>query len=64
MTGKRRRGSQKKWEDNIKERTGMDFASSTRVAKTGQGGKGSQIVANSSVLLQQPSKVMGQTRIE
>ena len=48
--GKRRRGRQKKrWEDNIKECTGIDFGSSTR--------KG--IVANSSVVLRRPSKVMG-----
>ena len=34
MKGKRKRGRQKKrWEDNIKERTGMDFASSTRAAE-------------------------------
>ena len=31
MKGKRKRGRQKKrWEDNIKEWTGMDFVSSTR----------------------------------
>ena len=41
VKGKRKRGRQKKrWEDNIKEWTGMDFASSTRVLKTGQDGKG------------------------
>ena len=41
MKGKRKRGRQKKrWEDNIKECTGMDFASSTRKLKTGQDGKG------------------------
>ena len=34
VNGKRKRGRQKKrWEDNIKEYTGMDFASSTRTAK-------------------------------
>ena len=41
--GKRKRGRQKKrWEDNIKEWTGLDFASSNRAAelKTGQDGKG------------------------
>ena len=32
--GKRKRGRQKKrWEENIKEWTGMDFASSTRAAE-------------------------------
>ena len=36
-----RGGRQKKrWNDNIKEWIGMNFASSTRAAKTGQGGKG------------------------
>ena len=34
MKGKRKRGRQKKrWEDNIKEWTGMDFSSSTRAAE-------------------------------
>ena len=34
VQGKRRKGRQKKgWEDNIKERTGKDFASSTRAAE-------------------------------
>ena len=42
------RGRQKKmWEDNIKERTGMDFASSTRAAENRTRWKGT--VANSSV---------------
>ena len=42
VKGKRKRGRQKKrWEDNIKEWTGMDFASSTRrggktISKSGQ----------------------------
>ena len=35
VKGKRKRGRQKKrWEDNIKEWTGMDFASSTRAAES------------------------------
>ena len=34
VKGKRKRGRQKnRWEDNIKEWTGMDFASSTRAAE-------------------------------
>ena len=34
MKGKERRGGQKKrWEDNIKEWTGRDFASSTRAVE-------------------------------
>ena len=41
MKGKRKRGRQKKrWEDYIKEWTGMDYASSSRAAETGQDGKG------------------------
>ena len=30
---RKRRGRQKRWEDNIKEWAGMDFASSTRAAE-------------------------------
>ena len=49
MKGKGKRGGQKKrWEDNIKEWTGMDFASSTRAAENGKRWK--EIVANSSVV--------------
>ena len=49
VKGKRKRGRQKKrWEDNIKEWTGMDFASSTRAAENRTRWKG--IVANSSVV--------------
>ena len=33
VKGKRKRGRQKRWEDNIKEWTGMDFASSTSAAE-------------------------------
>ena len=47
VKGKRKRGRQKRWEDNIKEWTGMDFASSTREAENTIGWKG--IVANSSI---------------
>ena len=58
VKGKRKRGRQKKrWEDNIKEWTGMDFASSTRAAENRSRWKG--VVANSSVVPRQPSKVMG-----
>ena len=49
--------NQKRWEDNIKERTGMDFASSTRAAENRTKWKG--IVAKSSVVPRRPSKVMG-----
>ena len=45
------------WEDNIKKWTGIDFASSTRAAENRTIWKG--IVANSSVVPGQLSKVMG-----
>ena len=49
VKGKRKRGRQKKrWEDNIKEWTGMDFASSTRAVENRSKWKG--IVAKSSVV--------------
>ena len=58
VKGNRKRGRQKKrWEDNIKEWTGVDFASSTRAAENRTRWKG--LVANSSVVPQRPSKVMG-----
>ena len=58
VKGKRKIGRQKKRrEDNIKEWTGMDFASSTRAAENMSRWKG--IVANSSVVSRRPSKVMG-----
>ena len=63
MKGKGRRGRQKKrWEDNIKEWTGMDFASSAKAAEDRARWKG--IVVNSSVVPRRPSKVMGFNRIE
>ena len=58
VKGKRKRGRQKKrWEDNIKDWTGMDFASSTRAAENRSRWNG--IVANSSVVPRRPPKVMG-----
>ena len=58
MKGKGKRGRQKKrWEDNIEEWIGMDFASSTRTAENRTRWKG--IVANSYVVPRRPSKVMG-----
>ena len=58
MKGKRKRGGQKKRREyNIKEWTGMDFASSTRAAENRSRWKG--IVANSSVVPRRPSKIMG-----
>ena len=58
VKGKRKSGRQKeRWEENIKEWTGMDFASSTRAAENRTKWKG--IVANSSVVPRRPFKVMG-----
>ena len=58
VKGKRNRGRQKKsCEDNIKEWTGMDFASSTRAAEDRTRWKG--VAAKSSVVPQRPGHVMG-----
>ena len=58
VNGKRKRGRRKKrWEDNIKEWTGLDFAGSAGAAGGRSGWEG--IVANSSVVPRRPSKVMG-----
>ena len=58
VTGKSKGDRQKKrWEDNIKEWTGKDFASSTWAAENRSRWKG--IVANLSVVPRRPSKVMG-----
>ena len=48
VKGARRRGRQKKWEDNIKEWTGMGFGDSLRAAEDRGGWKG--IVAESYVM--------------
>ena len=57
VEGERKRGRQKKrWEDNIKGWTGMDFASSTRAAENRTRWK--VIVANSSVVPRRPPRVM------
>ena len=50
----------KRSEDNIKEWTGMDFASAPRVAEIGTRWKG--IVAKSSAMPQQSSKAMGRKK--
>ena len=53
---KRRKGRQKKrWGDNFKEWTGKDFAGSTRAAEDT---RWKCIVVKSSVVPQQPHKVM------
>ena len=58
VKGERKRGRQRKrWEENMKEWTGMDFASSTTAAENSTRWRG--VVANSSVVPRRPSKVMG-----
>ena len=56
MKGKRRGGRKKRWEDNMKEWTGMEFVSSTSAAENRTRWKG--IVANSSVVARWPSPLM------
>ena len=56
VKGARRRGRQKKrWEDNIKEWTGMGFGDSLRAAEDREGWKG--IVAASSVVPRRPPRL-------
>ena len=56
VKGARRRGRQKKrWEDNIKEWTGMGFGDSLRAAEDREGWKG--IVAMSSVVPRRPPRL-------
>ena len=56
VKGARRKGRQKKrWEDNIKEWTGMGFGDSLRAAEDRQGWKG--IVATSSVVPRRPPRL-------
>ncbi|MEW8547190.1 MAG: hypothetical protein AB2693_27070 [Candidatus Thiodiazotropha sp.] len=57
VKGKRRGRQKKKWEDNIKEWTGMDFTISVRAAEDRTRWK--SIVVKSSVVPQRLSKVMG-----
>ena len=56
VKGARKRGRQKKrWEDNIKEWTGMGFGESLRAAEDREGWKG--IVATSSVVLRRSPRL-------
>ena len=58
MKGKRRGNKKKRWKDNIKDRTGMDFASSTRAAENRTRWKGivvTEVICDAP----QPSKAMG-----
>ena len=61
MKGKRREGTQKKrLEDYVKEWARMDGVSSTRTAENRTRWKG--VVVKSSVVTQQPCKVMDSTK--
>ena len=54
--GGRRRGRQRKrWEDNIRERTGLEFGKSQRAEDNRE--KWRKLVAKSSVVLQRPSRL-------
>ena len=56
VEGARRRGRQKKrWEDNVKDLTGMGFGDPLRAAEDREGWKG--IVATSSVMARGPPRL-------
>ena len=55
VKGARRRGRQKKWEDNIKEWMAMGFGDSLRAAEDREGWK--VIVAKSSVVPRRPPRL-------
>ena len=51
--GRRQGGQRKRWEDNIRELTGLEFAKSQRAVENRE--KWRKLVAKSSVVLQRPS---------
>ena len=53
--GRRQGRPRKSWEDNIREWTGLEFAKSQRAVENG--GKWRKLVAKSSVVPQQPSRL-------
>ena len=54
MKGGRRQGRQRKrWEDNVREWTGLEFAKSQRAVENGE--KWKKLVAKSPVVPQRPS---------
>ena len=56
VKGGRRQGRQRKrWEDNIKEWTGLEFGKSQKAVENR--GKWRKLVAKSSVMPQQPSRL-------
>ena len=57
LKGGRRQGRQKKrWEDNVREWTGLEFAKFQRAVKNRE--KWRKLVVKSSVVLQRPSRLM------
>ena len=58
VKGGRRQGRQRKrWEDNLREWTGPEFAKSQRVVENRE--KGRKLVVKSSVVPQRPSRLRG-----
>ena len=55
VKGARRKGRQKRWDNNIKEWTGMEFGDSMRAVEDREGWKG--IVATSSVVPRRPPRL-------
>ena len=55
--GRRQGGQRKRWEDNIRERTGLEFAKSQRAVENRE--KWRKLVAKSSVVPQRPSRLRG-----
>ena len=56
VKGERRQGRQKKrWEDNVREWTGLEFAKSRRAVENR--GKWRELVAKSSIVPQRPSRL-------
>ena len=53
--GRRQGGQRKRWEDNIREWTGLEFAKSKRAVENRQ--KWRKLVAKSSVVPQRPSRL-------
>ena len=54
--GRRQGGQRKRWEDNIREWTGLEFGKSQRAVENRE--KWRNLVAKSSVVPQQPSRLM------
>ena len=53
--GRRQGGQRKRWEDNIRERTGLEFGKSQRAVENR--GKWRKLVAKSSVVPQRPTRL-------